>query len=795
MDKNADKLGNKSALDPQKAGFSQTEPKQNSAKNFASDKIARQTDSPVGKMREKLHQAIIGQNIENSAEYKKEQNKKFHHFSAQILGLSFPYALSLIAKSWLGSSTPTKEALIARFGKVPSEEVIFALADELGAEINLHKNYKKNLQTLPTPFIAEIKHAKNAHEKAIIIISLNDKYIKYIGANGVKQVAIKQILQNLTFNFITVFQAIDKRTETRFNRSEKKQNLADNSLSARLIHLAKLCFSGNMKEVRKMLVSAALSNSLLVTLPLFITIVYDRVVPHGAFETLTALTIGVVLALLIDIGLRSARVNLQEAIGVRAALRLQALAYRKLVTIPLQAGQRVAKGFFTLLPEIENAALIMPAIISGILADLPFVIIMLGLIYILTGPVVFVPIIGIILIAITVFASNIRASKNAENVHKAKIKVQDQAIETCATLATTKATRSEHLLLNRWIQNTDNSAYLTHKTRQTMAISQQLVLNITQMVIVMTIVAGAIQVNAGAMTLGNLAAATLLVGRVISPVSQLIAQLGQFSAIQISVTNIFSLLAEEEEFGGDEARQTGKKIKGEIIFNKVSFAYEGAKKQSLDNVSLTIRPKEKIGIIGRNGCGKSTLLKMIVRFYLPKSGNIMIDGVESRQISPFLLRQSIGFMSQDTILMNGTIRENICAGLEEIDEEEFEKIVQISGVANFTKNHPEGYNLNVGARGEHLSGGERQAVGLARAMLRNPDILILDEPTSAMDNSAEDRLINELSNYLQDKTVIIATHRMQLLKLVDRIIWMDSGRIIADGAKDEVLASLVKKAS
>jgi ATP-binding cassette subfamily C protein LapB len=155
-----------------------------------------------------------------------------------------------------------------------------------------------------------------------------------------------------------------------------------------------------------------------------------------------------------------------------------------------------------------------------------------------------------------------------------------------------------------------------------------------------------------------------------------------------------------------------------------------------------------------------------------------------------MLRQSIGFMSQDTVLMNDSIRANICAGTEKFDEDKFNHAVEISGVAQFCKNHPQGFNLNVGPRGEHLSGGERQAVGLARAILQNPAVLLLDEPTSAMDNSAENNLIKILPEFLSDKTVIIATHRMQLLKLVDRIIWMDNGRIVADGPKDEVLSSL-----
>ncbi len=756
------------------------------------------SDSPIRDMRENLRQSF-----RQESSYKAQSQLNNVRLPASrtakpnpanpIFAISFPYAIALIAKTWLGSSTPTSEALNARYGKQPSEEAIYALADELGAEIEVYQNSKEKLRTINMPFIAELNDGQ-----AIVILSQKNNIIKYVGAKGVNEIATNQLFSFISGNFITVYQNLSNKSS---NSSSFRSNIPSSSSSSNASHMARLrrlfkfCFKGNKKDLIRMLVAAALSNSLLVTLPLFITIVYDRVVPHGAFETLTALTIGVVLALSIDIGLRATRVNLQESIGVKTALRLQAAVYRKLVSAPLEVGQRATKGFHTMLPELDHAAILTPAIVAGLLADLPFVVIMLGLIYVLTGSVVLVPIIGILLIILTVFTSNIRVSKNAKDVHNARMQVQDQAIETCSTLATTKATRSEHLLLNKWSRITDNSAYLTHKARQTLAVSQQFVLNITQMTIVMTIVAGAVQVNAGAMTLGNLAAATLLVGRVISPISQLIAQLGQFATIQASINSVFTLLDEKEEFGGDEMGSNTKNFKGNISFNKVSFTYDGAQRQSLSEIDLNIKQGEKIGIIGRNGCGKSTLLKMIPRFYLPSSGAIMLDGVDSAQFSPFLLRQSIGYMSQETILMNDSVRANICAGAGDVSEADFERATKLSGVADFIKYHPQGFNLNVGPRGEHLSGGERQAVGLARAILQNPNMIILDEPTSAMDNSAEDKLIQELPDFLADKTIIIATHRMQLLKLVERIIWMDRSRIVADGPKDEVLALLQKKAS
>ncbi len=771
------------------------------AKNkHAANKHPSNSAKAVDDMMSRLNRAFSSRSKQNQTSKQKptaKQNANKKHY--EIKGVSFPFALCTLASSWLGSATPTKQAISARFSEQPSEEAIFALASELGADIEVRNGKAKDLLERKTPFIAELNDGS-----AIIILAIKQGLnVQLISEQGTIDIAVNDFLSQVSGNWVNVYESIKAkhsgRASTYLQANSTSQNATNFSNSGenaikstytRLSRLAKITLKNNTKDFKRMLIAAALSNSLLVVLPLFITIVYDRVVPHGAFETLSALTIGVILALSIDVGLRSARVNLQESLGVKAGLRLQASVYRKLVSIELEKGQQMAKGFFTMLPELDHAALLTPGVMAGILADLPFVIIMLGLVFVLTGPVVFVPIFGIFIIIGTVIWGNVKAKKLAQDVHSARIEVQNQAIETCATLATSKATRSEHELLNRWARKTDASAYLSHQSRQSMAVANQFVMNITQMTIVLTIVAGAIQVNAGAMTLGNLAAATLLVGRIISPVSQLISQLGQFANIQSSIDAIFALIDEKEEFGGDENNVGSRKFQGNITFNQVGFAYLGAERQSLTDINIKISAGEKIGVIGRNGGGKSTLLKMVPRFYLPQKGSIMLDGADSRQMSPFMLRQSIGFMSQDTVLMNDSIRANICAGASNIDEQSFERAVNLSGVAQFAKSHPQGYNLNVGPRGEHLSGGERQAVGLARAILQNPNVLLFDEPTSAMDNSAEEHLIKELPAFLRDKTVLIATHRMQLLKLVDRIIWMDNGRVIADGPKSEVLSSL-----
>ncbi len=361
-------------------------------------------------------------------------------------------------------------------------------------------------------------------------------------------------------------------------------------------------------------------------------------------------------------------------------------------------------------------------------------------------------------------------------------------------LETVKASRAEAQLIGRWAEVTDAHAYAAHSSRQTSAWAGQISLVATQLVIALTVIVGAIQIGAGAITLGNLAACVLLVGRIIAPANSIVANVGALANLRNAIGGFFSVIDREEETGGDPLALGSKPLAGRIDFHNVRFSYPGAARPSIDGVSLAIAPGELIGIIGRNGCGKSTLLMMMLRLYDAESGSVLFDGINAMQLPPQQLRRSISLMTQDTVLMNDTLRANITLGFDAVDPAAFERAVQLSGVADFAHRHPQGYGASVGPRGEALSGGERQAVGLARAILKDPRVMLLDEPTAAMDNTAENMLIQQLPAFLTGRTVILATHRLQLLNLVDRVIWMEGGRVVADGPRTQVLASLTKAA-
>ena len=693
------------------------------------------------------------------------------------MGLPLVVALRNAMASGAPTAMESDEALLARFGAQPALENLIQFARAQGMTLNPRRAVK-SLERIGLPAVVVLRDGS-----AIAVLQRQPSgRLRCQTASGEQLLTQRRVERLSSGHVIELQRAVPEPTGKRY------------AAFANLLRLSSMVIAADRRQLIQVLVAALLSNLLLVVLPLFITVVYDRVVPYGAFETLTALSIGVGIVLAIDIGLRMARVNLQEALGVGISLALQGTFYRKIVRSPLAANRNAASGLTSLLNETDGAAMAMPSLIVGLAADLPFVVVMLLLVGHLGGVVAMVPLFGVVIVALITAIGSRRAHKASGLAHRLKVKVQDQVVETATMLETIKASRAEGQLMARWAQATDASTYAAHSSRQTSAWASQISLVATQLVIALTVIVGAVQISAGIITLGNLAACVLLVGRIIAPANSIVANIGALANMRNAIGGFFSVVDREEEAGGDDRALGDQPLAGRIDFHNVRFSYPGAARPSIDGVSFAIAPGERVGIIGRNGCGKSTLLKMMLRLYDAESGTVLFDGANAMQLPPQHLRRSISLMAQDTVLLNDTLRANICLGHDHVAPAAFERAVQLSGVADFARRHAQGYSLAVGPRGEALSGGERQAVGLARAILNDPRILLLDEPTAAMDNTAENMLIQQLPAFLAGRTVILATHRLQLLNLVDRVIWMDGGRVVADGPRAQVLASLTKAA-
>ena len=506
-------------------------------------------------------------------------------------------------------------------------------------------------------------------------------------------------------------------------------------------------------------VASALSNLFLIALPMFSMSVYDRVVPHLAMETLWALAIGVMIALISDLAVRYVRLRVCDSIGLNTSTAIQARLYSRILHVRQAEAPALAGGINNGLREVEALCQLMPLLIVSVLIDLPTFLLFCALLFALSGPLALVPLVGVVLMLL--FHMTDVKGERVKAAARLSATQTNMLLETVNAVETVKVARAERTMLRRWERLVDASTYVGHLTRINSAFSGQASLTVTQTVVVLAMIIGVYEIGAGAMTIGALSASTLLISRMMAPVSQLISLTHRAHVISLSTRTIDHILRMEIERGGDPTA-TRRSLGGSLQFIDAGFTYPG----------------------------KSTLLKLIVRLQDPTTGAIRIDDHDIRQISPSDLRRHFGFMRQDAVLLDDTLRNAVCLGLEDVPDEVFESAVRISGVKDFAARHPSGYGMRVGPRGERLSGGERQSVALARTLAGSPRALVLDEPTAAMDNTLENRIVRDLREVLGDRTLIVATHRAPLLGLVDRLIWIENGRIVADGPKAEVLERL-----
>lgn len=546
-------------------------------------------------------------------------------------------------------------------------------------------------------------------------------------------------------------------------------------------------------RIIQLLAANVIGNIFLVALPIYSMAIYDRVIPHLAMETLWALTVGVLVALTADLVIRAVKSRVTDAIAYSVATSIQARFFNRLLHVELVRAPRSSAAAVQGLRDIESLCLALPSLVAALFVDLPFLIALLVLLAALSGWVAAVPAAGIVAMIAVYAVSHLMSEREA--VRRAGLtRAQSNLLqESIDGLETVKVTGSEALLLGRWERMADATAYSGHRSRSWNGYASLASMSLGQIVIVLAMFVSVFEISNGLLTIGALSATSMLVGRMLAPVSQIVSVLHQMKVLLKTLDGIDGVLKAPVERAGDTSRAPG--IRGLVEMRGVNFSYDNTTEGGLKDVTLTIRPGEKIAVVGRIGCGKSTLLKLLVRLLVARSGSVLLDGTDIRQFSPGEVRRTIGYMGQNHMLFDDTLHANLCMGLGRVTSAAFDRAVTISGIRDVAARQPEGYSMRVGPRGERLSGGERQLVGLARALMGAPSILILDEPTASMDNGLEARIIRDLQADLGSKTLIVATHRAALLELVDRIIWIDDGRIIADGPKAEILSRLRRQAA
>jgi ATP-binding cassette subfamily C protein LapB len=537
--------------------------------------------------------------------------------------------------------------------------------------------------------------------------------------------------------------------------------------------------------------AAAVINLLAFAMPLFTMNVYDRIIPNKAAASLWVLALGVALALGFDFLLRLARARIIDEVGRDLDEKLAQRLFEKVMNIPLAARSGSTGGFARRLADFEVVREFFASTTVVLIIDILFVVVFLGLILALGGWLVVVPLVGIAAM-LTAGWSLQKAMTAALRDAQADAGLQHSTlVEAIAGAETLKAVGAEGRMLGRWRRYADMSATTQEKLRRLTAVAVNLSSLCQQAISVGLVVGGFYLFNAGQISMGAIIAVVMVAGRALAPVSQ-------FAFLMTRARQaLLTMQALQKIMDAPDERETGVRSvapvigEGHVRMDHVSFRYAGADEDSLSEISLHIRPGERIGVIGKVASGKSTLGRLICGLYAPSNGSYAIDGFDSRQYHPHQLRQAFRYVGQEAELFSGTVRENLLLGGADATDDEMLAAIHRSGADAFLARGASGFDLSVGERGSRLSGGQRSFMALARALVRPSRLLYLDEPTGAMDPQSEQFFIAKLGQALRPgQTLVVSTHRMAMLDVVDRLIVMDRGRIIADGPKAQVLQAL-----
>ncbi|MFQ6017989.1 MAG: type I secretion system permease/ATPase, partial [Kiloniellaceae bacterium] len=424
------------------------------------------------------------------------------------------------------------------------------------------------------------------------------------------------------------------------------------------------------------------------------------------------------------------------------------------------------------------------------LVDLPFIFLFVGVIWLVAGPIAFIPLAAVPAVILVGALLQFPLRRVIERTHRESTQKHALLVETIDGLETIKATAAEGRVQRAWERFVGLTAESSGKARFISGFATTFAQVSIQLVIVMVVVYGVYLIADGQITMGALVAATILTGRALAPLSSIAAMLTRLQQSRVALRSLDALMKAPVERPAEKSFLHRPRLSGQIEFKKVDFNYPGQETRALDGTSFTVRPGERVAILGRIGSGKSTIARLSIGLYEPADGAVLMDGTDIRQIDPADLRRNVGYVSQDNYLFFGSVRENIAFGAPHLDDQAILRAATVAGVTDFLRTHPHGFDLQVGERGMCLSGGQRQAIVIARALLLDPPIILLDEPTSNMDNSTEIVFKKRLADILPDKTLLLITHRSSLLTLVDRLMIVDRGKIVADGPKEEVLTAL-----
>ena len=546
----------------------------------------------------------------------------------------------------------------------------------------------------------------------------------------------------------------------------------------------------NKRIYRDIMVAAFVVNIFALAMPMFTMNVYDRVVPNKSIETLWVMSLGVMVIVIGDLILRTMRGYFLDWASTRIDIKLSSRIMEQVLGLRLEQKPNSVGSFASNLRSFESVRDFITSATITTLIDLPFGLIFIAVMAWISLPMVVPVIVGAMIMLVYALSVQTKMHELSETMYRASGIRNATLIESLVSLETIKALGIEGNMQRKWEHS---AAYLTEVGSKLRLLSSSINNGsnaISQMITVALVLLGVYLVTNGDLTMGGLIACTMLAGRALAPISQMAGLLTQYHTASTSLQSLDEVMKRPVERPLDSNFLSRPTFRGDIEFREVSFEYPSAEDSALTNVSFKIKAGEHVALLGRMGSGKSTVQKLILGLYQPTKGAVLIDGIDSRQIDPAELRRAIGYVQQDTHLFYGTMRENLTVTSPHADDATVLAAAHAGGIDEFINAHPKGFDLLVGERGETLSGGQKQGVGIARAMVNKPSIFLLDEPTSAMDHSGEDLVKKRMAEAAQGKTMVLISHRTGLYDMVNRIIVIDLGRVVADGGKEQIMEAL-----
>ena len=684
-----------------------------------------------------------------------------------------PYSLdSLISGLPIEQSSDFK-----LFSKDGSKSLFSRAASRAGLKSTIVQKQLHEFINLQLPCILVLKNGNSC-----ILDSVQDGKAKIIFSDGDDPLQERVSLEELNKEYLGFAFMLKKIYE--YEDVERKVNFSGQE------HWFWSTIGFSKKIYKDVILASILINIFVLATPLFTMNVYDRVIPNSAKETLIVFTIGVITVFILDASLKFIRTYFLEMAAKKSDIIISSIIFERVLDMQLCAHPKSVGSFANNIKSFDSVRGFLTSATISVLIDFPFAILFLILIYYIAGILVLAPIIVICIIITYALIIKKPLQSSIESTYEASAKKNGILIEALQNIETVKTHQMAGSVQYNWEESTGEIATKSLKSKLISSSTATVTGFLVGLNSVLVVSFGVYLIQDFKLTMGGIIATMILSGRAIAPMGQIVGLITNYEDAKTS----FKMLDEivNKPLDRPLAKEFVKRpnLRGNIEFKNVSFKYPDSEAYALKDVSFTIKEGEKVALIGRIGSGKSTIAKLILKLYEPDSGSILIDGIDIAQIDPSDIRQNISYVPQDISLFRGSIKNNILGSHRFIDDSWMLECSQTAGADEFIKLHPLGYDMPIGERGAGLSGGQRQSVGIARAIINSAPIWLFDEPTNAMDQMSESLVLKGLDSKKEGKTLILVTQKMNLVDLVDRVIVFNGGVKVLDGSKDEVIKAL-----